>query len=144
MAQVKQDKNFLKIYNNRYDINKIAVIEVGRQYQDDVGMFRLRVFQPNGTFEDIDNTHNWDIEVVMELFNLVKQVLKQNEEFISFEKTKIVNLSLVKDIQFCEMMDKSYTKICFDRMSFKCGKNYPEAYNKLLIKYNNYISNATI
>ena len=46
MAQVKQDKNFLKIYNNRYDINKIAVIEVGRQYQDDIGMFRLRVFQP--------------------------------------------------------------------------------------------------
>lgn len=141
MLKVKQDGKYLKLGNEVFNITEIAVVEIGKEYNEDIGMFRLRVFQPNGRYIDLEGTHSWELENVMQDFSSVKQVLKINPEFVSMEKTKLINLSLIKDIQFCEKTDKTYTKICFESLSFKCGKNYPEAYTIIKNKYYNYVQN---
>ena len=141
MERVRLDKHYLKIDNNVFDMNNIAVIEIGQEFDSNTGMYRLRIFQPNSNHEDIEGTHTWFEEHAQSNFNEIKKVLRDNPAFVSFEKSKIVNLSLVKDIQYCENLDKTYTKICFENLSFKCGKNYTEAFVKLRERFNEYIQN---
>ena len=144
MGNIKVDKQLLKINNEVIHLDKLALIEVGRQYNEDLGMYRLRVFNSSCMYKDIEGTHTWEEkELFGLLYHLCQELNQTHPEFVNFGISKLVNLSNVVDIkQTTNSKNQAFAELYFDNSKIKFPIESKYDYIHLLEDFENYKSNV--